>query len=318
MDIFNDISKRRNPCCVALGFFDGVHVGHRALLTSMIRYAAEHSLTSCVFTFSKPPSAVLSPGKASSGVIMTENERIDAVAALGADVCFDVDFDRFKNISAEDFVKKILVGQLNAAAVFCGFNFRFGKNAEGNTETLHSLCAELGVRLFVTPPVYSGEDIVSSSRIRRLIEDGKIFDANRLMRRPFAISGEVVHGLQNGRSAGIPTLNQLIPSGRVMPRFGAYASFAVIGGKRLRAVTNIGVRPTVSGSGVNCETHILDEFGRDIYGENVCTQLLWFERGERKFESLDALALQIRADIDHIEQLDIYERYISGDDFDGC
>ena len=308
MQIINDIHKLNEPCCVALGFFDGTHTGHRRLLLSMKEHAERNGLLPCVFTFSASPCAAL--GKAESRALQTFDQRIEGIKAYsGAKLCFAVDFVKYREITAKDFIDDILIDKLGAKAVFCGFNFRFGKNAAGDTALLRERCARYGAEVFVTDPVCSGGETVSSSRIRRLIAGGKVFEANSLLAKPFSIGGVVVHGKENGRTVGIPTLNQPLPEGFVVPRFGAYASFAVIEGKRYRAVTNIGVRPTVSGQGVNCETHILEPIDGELYGKEVLTELLWFERDERKFADLGELAAQIHRDIDHINELKIYEMY---------
>lgn len=315
MQIETELSQQLEPCCIALGFFDGVHMGHRRIIDSMKEYAAEKHILSAVFTFSSSPAAAL--GKASSRSLMTADDKTAAFAAMNIDKCFIPDFYAYKNISADDFVEKILIKQLNAKALFCGYNYRFGKFAAGSCALLAEICEKYGVEVFVSAPVCSGDSTVSSSRIRDLIESGKMLEANSLMQSPFTISGAVAHGLENGRTVGIPTINQAIPEGFVVPRFGAYASFAVVDGVRYDSVTNIGTRPTVSGHGVNCETHILENFSGELYGRDVRTQLLWFERDEKKFGSLKELAKQISHDIEHINNLKIYELYKSGEYLNG-
>ena len=310
MQIFNEIVRQSEPCCVALGFFDGTHKGHQRLLLSMNDYASENDLTPCVFTFLQSPCAAL--GKRESRALQSFDHRLNGIAAYsGAKRCFAVDFAKYRDVGAADFVENIIIEQLNAKAVFCGFNFSFGKNAEGDSSLLREICARHNVEVFVTEPVCVDGETVSSTRLRRLIADGKVFDANSLLALPFEIEGEIVHGRENGRTVGIPTINQQIPEGFVVPRFGVYASFAIVDHKRYDAVTNIGVRPTVAGEGVNCETFILDKITAPLYGKIVSTQLLWFERDERKFSSLNELSKQIRRDIAHIKKLKIYDIYKS-------
>ncbi|MBQ1389685.1 MAG: bifunctional riboflavin kinase/FAD synthetase [Clostridia bacterium] len=311
MKIYYETIKQDAPCCVALGFFDGVHTGHRALLGAMNSYATSHDLNSCVFTFSHSPCALL--GKKESRALQTLPQRLSDIEEFsGAQCCYAVDFWKYREMSAENFVFDILVKTLNVRAVFCGFNFRFGKGASGDTSTLKNMLTPLGIEVFVIAPVCSSGETVSSSRIRRLIENGEMMSANSMLAHPFCISGEVVHGKQNGRTVGIPTINQSLPEGFVIPKMGAYASFAVISKTRIRAVTNIGLRPTISSNNtINCETHLLDDFSGDLYGEDISTELLWFEREERKFDDLNALAKQIRFDINHITELNIYERYLA-------
>lgn len=308
METFSEIKQLDTPCCAALGFFDGVHKGHRQLLRSMREYSEENGLCSCVFTFRQSPCALL--GKNTSRSLQTFDDRISAIEEFsGANLCFAVDFLKYKDIAADKFVHDILINTLGAKAAFCGFNFRFGRNAEGTPQLLSEIFEENGGSVFVINPVCADGETVSSTRIRKLISDGNISDANALLAHPFSIGGVVAHGKENGRKVGIPTINQELPDGFVVPRFGVYASFVYIDGERFEAVTNIGVRPTVSGVGVNCETHILNAADLDLYSKNVRTELLFFERGERKFSGLDELARQISRDISHIREMNIYDRY---------
>ena len=311
MKLYHDIIKQNEPCCAALGFFDGVHTGHQRLMRSMYEYAAANALAPCVFTFAESPCAML--GKSESSALQTFCQRIAAIEEISrAEKCFAVDFVKYKDVTPEDFIENILIEELNVKAVFCGFNFHFGKNAGGDPAVLEHLCAKHDVRAFVTERVSADGETVSSTRLRRLIREGKISEANRLLAHPFCIDGAVVHGKENGRTVGIPTINQRLPDGFVVPRFGVYASLVSVGGAKHRAITNVGVRPTVNGSGVTVETHILDKTEGELYGETVKTELLWFERDERKFADLNDLAAQIHRDIAHISELNIYDMYKDG------
>ena len=301
MKLFYDIFPQETPCCVALGFFDGMHTGHRRLMLSMKKYAAENDLLPCVFTFSDSPCALL--GKAESRALQTFKQRIAAVEEFsGAEKCFAVDFEKYRDVAAVEFVEDILIGKLNARAVFCGFNFRFGKNAQGSTELLSDICKRHGVSAFVIEPVCADGETVSSTKLRRLIREGKVAAANELLAHPLCIDGEIIHGRENGRKVGIPTVNQDLPEDFIVPRFGVYASRVTVDGKKYRSITNIGTRPTVNGSGVNCETHILEEIGGELYGKSVSTELLGFVRDERRFDSLEQLAEQIKLDIAYINR----------------
>lgn len=306
MQIYNTIEPS-SPCCIALGCFDGIHIGHQKIIRSMCSYAQESGLESAVFTFSSSPAAVL--GKAPKRVLISKSDKMHTLETLGVDKCFSVDFTSVRNISPEDFIKQILIGTLNARAVFCGFNFRFGKLAKGDCETLSRICGENGIEAFVSSPVCYGDKAVSSSRIRELIENGDILTANRLLAHPFSVEQIITEGKHNGRTVGIPTVNQNLPDGFVTPRFGVYASFVYIDGKRYEGITNVGVRPTVGGTDKNMETHILSRFYGDMYGKNVRTELLEFVRDERKFDNLEQLAAQIKKDIAYIYDNSIYNKY---------
>lgn len=306
MQIYSTI-KSINPCCIALGCFDGIHIGHQRIINSMCSYAKENNLCSAVFTFDVSPAALL--GKSPRRSLFSRDDKMDILEKIGVEYCFSVDFSSVRNISPEDFVKDILIDKLGVQAVFCGFNFHFGKNAEGTSDILSELCSRYGIKAFVSSPVCYGDKAVSSGRIRDLIEKGDVLTANRLLYKPFSVEQVITEGKRNGRTVGIPTINQNIPEGFVIPRFGVYASFVYIDGKRYESVTNVGVRPTVGGSNKNIETHILGRFYGDLYGKRVRTQLLEFIRDEKKFESLEKLAEQIQADIAYIKRSSFYNKY---------
>ena len=307
MQIFNTIQRQNPPSCVAVGCFDGIHIGHQKIISDMCAYAKKNNLTSTVFTFPTSPAALL--GKSPQRAIMTQSDKMKTLESLGVEKCFSIDFMTIRNTSAEDYIKKILLENLRAKAVFCGFNYRFGKQALGSSEYLHDVCSKFDVDTFISSPICYGGSVVSSSRIRTLIENGEIHTANKLLGKPFSVEQTIVEGKHNGRTVGIPTVNQNLPLEFVTPRFGAYASFAIIDGTRHEAITNVGTRPTVGGIGKNVETHILGDFNGNIYGKTVRTELLYFIRDERKFDSLTELSQQIRHDIDSVYEHNIYQKY---------
>lgn len=304
MQCFNMLQKQKAPSCTALGCFDGVHIGHRAIISAMCNYAHKNNFTSSVFTFTDSPAAFF--GKTPQRVLMSRSDKMKTLDELGVEKCYSLEFAQLVNTSPERFVKDILIETLNTKAVFCGFNYRFGKSAAGDTELLRKLCNQYGVDVFVTEPVCMDNIAVSSSRIRELIENGNISVANKLLAQPFSIELPIVEGKHNGRTVGIPTVNQTPPAEFVTPKFGVYASFAIIDGKKYEAVTNVGVRPTVGAGAKNYETHILGEFCGELYGQTVRTQLLDFVRSEKKFDSLEALSKQIQSDIKYIYDNDIF------------
>lgn len=307
MQIFNNIERQTSPSCVAVGCFDGIHIGHQKIISDMCSYAKENNFTSTVFTFPTSPAAML--GKTPRRAIMTQSDKMKFLESLGVEKCFSIDFMTIKDTSAEEYIKNILLENLRAKAVFCGFNYRFGKQAQGDSEFLHDVCSKLGVETFISSPICCDESVVSSSRIRTLIENGEILTANKLLGKPFSVEQTIVEGKHNGRTVNIPTVNQNLPPEFVTPRFGAYASFAVIDGKEFEAITNVGTRPTVGGVNKNVETHILGGFGGNLYGKTVRTELLYFIRDERKFDNLTQLSEQIKLDIDFVYKNKIYEKY---------
>lgn len=307
MQIFNSTEPQQQPACVAVGCFDGIHIGHQKIIRAMCDYARKNNLISTVFTFTASPASVL--GKAPHRALMSQNEKAKMLESLGVEKCFTIDFLNVRSISPEDYITDILIKNLGAKAVFCGFNYRFGKNAEGNTDLLQKICGENGVKTFISDPVCFGDSVVSSSRIRTLIEKGEILTANQLLGKPFSIEETIVEGKHNGRTVGVPTINQNLPPEFVTPRFGVYASFAYVDGKRYEAVTNIGTRPTVEGVEKNIETHILENFSGELYGKTVRTELLYFVRDERKFSSLTELSEQIKHDVEFIYTNELFKKY---------
>ncbi|MCR4563461.1 MAG: bifunctional riboflavin kinase/FAD synthetase [Clostridiales bacterium] len=283
-----------NKTSVALGTFDGLHKGHREVISQAVKTAEEKSFEPTVMLFDVHPQSVLK-GVTPPG-LMTDEKREETIHSLGAKtVTFE--FKRILNLTKEEFFYNIISGVLNAGAVSCGENFRFGKNAEGNVGYLKTECEKNGVILSVLPIVKVDGESVSSTKIRSFIQNGEIEKANRMLGRNFSFSSTVLDGKHLGRKLGIPTINQLIGDGLVRPKKGVYASFTTVDGKKYKSVTNIGLRPTVENTlNVNCETHILD-FSGNLYGKNPEIELVSYIRDEKKFESVNELREQIERDI---------------------
>ncbi len=307
MQIIYNIETIHEPSCIAVGCFDGVHIGHQKIITDMCLHAKENNLTSTVFTFPLSPAALL--GKSPQRSLTSQNDKMNLLSSLGVQKCFSIDFMNIRNVTAEDYINEILFRKMNAKAVFCGFNYRFGKQAQGDIMLLKDICTGLNIETFISEPICYENSIVSSSRIRTLIEEGSLYSANKLLGRPFSIEQSVVEGKHNGRTIGFPTINQNFPSGFTIPHSGVYASFIHIDGKRYEAVSNVGTRPTVGGTNVNLETHILGGFNKNIYGKTVRCELLYFIRSEKAFKGLNELAEQINNDIKYICNNSIYQKY---------
>lgn len=277
------------PTALALGCFDGVHIGHAAV----IRAAMETGKPSAVVTFRQPPSTVLKGDGAQT--LMTDALREKVLDGMGLDALIYLDFPDVRDLSPEAFIRGVLVEKFHAAFVFCGFNYRFGKGACAGPQELMDLCARLGIRGVCIDPVCVGGRPVSSTRIRALIAHGEMEQAAEMLGRPFSLSLPVVHGHMLGRRLGSPTINQRIPGGHIVPRFGVYASAAAVDGRIWPAVTNVGIHPTVSPDGILVETHILGYSG-DLYGREIPVEFIRFLRPERKFEDTAQLKAQIRQD----------------------
>lgn len=286
------------PSAVALGFFDGLHLGHIAVVQRvLLRKGAipQGSLSSVVFTFNDKTALPKFREKKGSCII-TYEQKAELFEQAGVDFLYAPDFGEVKDFSARAFVEKILSERLCAAYVVCGYDFRFGKGGEGDPAALSALCGEYGIACEIVPPVKAEGEIVSSTEIRRLIRLGEIEKANRFLGYELSYALPVVRGNEIGRTIGFPTINQKIPDHMVCPKNGVYKSWAVVGGKTYRGITNIGVKPTVTDRGETVmETHIIG-FDGDLYGKTVKVSLRGYLRGEVKFESLSALKAQLTYD----------------------
>ncbi len=273
---------------VSLGIFDGVHIGHRAVLNS----ANKSGLKTAVFTFLSETVTT----KGNKGVIYTDKRKLELLKSLSVEYIFAPKFSDFKDMPAEDFVKAVLVGVFNAGEVFCGEDFRFGKGAAAGADDLCELCRRYGIKLNVTPPVMYKGQAVSSTRIKNALISGDISSANDMLYEKFGYFEKVIHGNEIGRTLRFPTVNQAIPEKTVLPRFGVYLTEVEVFGKTYRGVSNVGVKPTVGNKEPLIETHILD-FSGDLYGESLKVKLIKFLREEKRFASLNELKRQVDFDI---------------------
>ncbi len=278
------------PTAVALGFFDGVHLAHRKILNGAVLSKAE-GLLPTVFTFKSLFK------KAPTGELTTAKEKSQIFETLGIDALIIADFEHIKDFSPEEFVKEILHEKLNAKKVFCGYNYRFGKGAEGDIFALKEICRKYDIEVFVTQELALNGEEVSSTQIKKLLAEGDVTKANTLLSTIYSFEGEIIHGEKLGRRLGTPTLNIELSERKFLPRFGVYAAEVAIDGNRYRAVLNLGKKPTVKGDEkVTLEAYLLDVTG-DFYGNFARAELLEFLRDEQKFSSLEELKKAIHADI---------------------
>lgn len=284
----------KKPRAVALGIFDGVHIGHRAVIlrAAGVEIPNAGHVTSAVFTFTQPPWAL---PKDSAWELVSREQKETVLEGLGVEEWIQIDFNAIRNFTPEEFVRDFLHEKLDARRVCCGFNYHFGKNGAGNAETLTKLCDPLGIEVEVVPAVMVDGQPVSASRIRRLIESGEVEEAAKLLGRPFTIDFEVVGGRKLGRLLGTPTINQPLPAHFVRPRYGVYATSVEVDGRVTHGVTNVGIRPTVGSDGPLAETWIAG-FDGDLYGRRVPVSLIKFLRPEQKFASVEDLQKQILKD----------------------
>lgn len=276
---------------VALGYFDGLHLGHVYVISKAL---SQKGLAPAVFTFNCDTTL---PKFAKQEDIISFENKCEMLGKMGVEYLFAPDYAEVCGLDYERFVSDILVKKLNIGFACCGGSFRFGKNGEGNPGLLKELAVKYGFSAYIAEDICLDGEPVSSTRIRELIREGKIEEANRLLGYELSFKLPVVYGNKIGRKLSFPTINQIIPDTNVIPRFGAYKSFAQVDGKNLRAVTNIGIRPTVSNANeVVMETHILN-FSGDLYGKEIAVSLCGFLRGEKKFADLSELKEQIARDV---------------------
>ena len=287
---------------LALGNFDGVHRGHRKILDRVQRVASERGATAVVMTFDPHPPRVVRPDKAPP-LLMTTAQRLEAIAAAGlhgaAIVRFTPEMSRW---DPETFVKTVLVDWLRVAEVWVGANFLFGHDRSGNFTLLRTLGAHYNFKAEKIDPVRYKDFVVSSTRIRRLIGEGRVDEAGALLGHQYFVDGTVVRGDQRGRLIGFPTAN-LSTENELLPPHGVYATTTTIDGVVRPSVTNVGVRPTVDRSGVTqVETHLFN-FNQELYGQTVRVGFVQRIRDERAFDSVDALRAQIGADCERARML---------------
>ena len=283
-----------NPV-LALGNFDGLHRGHAKIIDRVRRRAGERGGTPAVMTFDPHPSRVVRPDKAPP-LVMTTAQKLEALAAAGLHGAAIVRFTpALSQWDPEMFVRTVLVDWLRVAEVWVGANFLFGHDRSGNFTMLRTLGARYGFKAEKIDPVRYKEFVVSSTRIRRLISEGRVDEAAALLGHEYALDGTVVTGDRRGSQIGFPTAN-LCTENELYPPDGVYATTARVGEVVYPSITNIGVRPTVTADGRRTvETHIFD-FNRDLYGTAIRIGFVQRLRDERAFESIDALKTQIAAD----------------------
>ncbi len=276
----------------ALGFFDGVHLGHRQLLRECVRLAADTGRSPCAVTFDLPPAAVL--GKTQPNMLTTPQDRARLLHRFGMEEVYTCHANaQTLSVSARDFLEALLAR--GAEGFVCGYDYRFGCGGAGSAETLRMFCRERGFPCVIVPQQCMDGEKISSTRIRAALARGDLDTANRLLGHRHVLSGRVVGGQQLGRTIGVPTANLQLPPGVVCPAHGVYACTTELGGVRYRTVTNIGTRPTVHGSGVTVESWIAD-FRGDLYGSELTLEFCRFLRPERKFDTLEDLRAQILLD----------------------
>ncbi|MBO5970508.1 MAG: riboflavin biosynthesis protein RibF [Clostridia bacterium] len=280
---------------LALGSFDGFHLGHRAVIDAAVALAKELNAEPAVFCFDVPP-ACYAPGSTVK-ILGDKNERKELFAARGISSLFVAGFEELRGLDARDFITEILMKECGAVGVVCGFNFAFGKNRAGTPILLRDYFKD---RVITLDPIYNGELPVSSSRIRAAITDGDVELAASMLGRRYSITCEVSEGRKDGRKLGFPTINQHPDEKRAIPSHGVYVTKAILpNGQAFPSVTDVGLAPTLDQSGrVRLETHLLDTF---IENSPSSAKIEFIERirGEFVFNSIDELKAQISSDVEY-------------------
>lgn len=296
MEIVKGFKKFRNfagNSIIAIGNFDGVHLGHQKVLRFLSRIAKRKNLYPLVLTFSPHPEKIL--GKKRTKMIQTLAQRARDVGKFGIKTVLIVPFSKkFRSLSSRDFIEEVVVKTLRVKAVVIGEGFRFGKNRKGNISLLRRLALRYKFRVYSVPPVKKNRNTVSSSLIRRLLESGEVEKAKTFLGRYYEIEGEVVKGKSRGKILGFPTANietrnEIIPGG-------IYITTTQIGQEAFPSLTNVGSRPTFGELKTSVESHIID-FNRNLYGKKIRINFIKKIRDEKKFEAEDDLARQIIKDL---------------------
>lgn len=301
MKLFDGLDMLAEPLrasTVAIGTFDGIHVGHQAIICAAVQDAAAHHRQSLVFTFDRHPADLLAPDRAPD-YLTTPLQRNRYVADLGVDGLVVAKFDRaLANLSPDAFVDQILRTALGAKTIVVGDNFAFGRNRSGDVAFLEASQRKYGFMLTALQPVIVAGGPASSTRVRDLLRAGNIAEAQLVLGHPYWLAGTVIEGQKLGRQLGYPTANLSLQWRQVVPHDGIYAvSVRLEEGREVGGACSIGDRPTVEGAGRSIETYLLD-FDEDLYGRSLEIRFVQRLRAEEKFETLEALRAQMARDVD--------------------
>ena len=290
------------PAVIALGVFDGVHVGHQALVRDMIAIARERNSAACVLTFDRDPDQVVTPDHPQKQ-LTTFEDKLTLLSDIGPDVILVVPFDEWLALlTPDDFCIDVLLDAAEPIACVVGYDFRFGTRASGDADTLRALGALHGFQVITHSLVHADGAPVTSTRIRALVAEGDVGAAARLLGRPHRLRGEVAHGKGLGAKLGTPTANVAISSEFALPADGVYAGWATVPMGRFPAAISVGIPPTIPGATCDLEAHLIG-FEGDLYGQDITLEFLERIRAQRSFASHDELAAAIAADVTRIAEL---------------
>lgn len=291
--------ESKKESIIALGNFDGVHLAHRELLEEVVKTSKETGIKSSILIFENHTKNTID--HKDQRIITSNRKKYQILQDIGIDIVYEIQFtENVMKIDPVDFVLNFLFSNLKIKGIIVGYDYRFGYKASGDTELLKKICSEQDIILKVINPITLDGEIVSSTLIRKLIRDGDIKKANKLLGYEYTMDCEVIHGKKLGSKMGFPTANLNLLSNYVIPKFGVYNSKIKINGRIYKAATNIGKNPTVENSGMRIEASILD-FDEKIYGEKLELILLDYIRPELVFDNIKDLFDQINKDINLVK-----------------
>ena len=291
-------NEDRFETAVALGNFDGVHIGHKKLIGKMVESAKELNLRPSILLFTNHTKRTII-GDAPS-LLTSNSQKEDLIGSIGVETVYKIKFDeKLMKLKAEDFVKDILIDRLRAKVVVVGFDYRFGHKAMGDSDLLKSLGDKYGFKVIVMEPVYLGDILVSSTKIRDLIKEGNLKLANSMLGRNYQVIGRVISGNKIGRKLGYPTANLELIEDFTIPKLGVYRTKTTLHGKTYLSATSVGHNPTFHNRDIRIECHIID-FDEKIYDQYLSLDFIEYLREEIKFEKVEDLKVQIEEDIKSI------------------
>ena len=294
MEYVNYTNFHFQNTAVSLGKFDGIHIGHQRLMDCILSYK-EKGLKAVVFSFLVHPGALL--GGSELSLSLTEKEKQYKLRKMGIDVLVSYPFSKeMLSMEPEQFIKEILVEKLDAKVIVIGEDFRFGHKRRGDAALLREFASQYGYEVQVFEKVRIEGEIVSSTNVRKAVQEGNMGVVQQMLGEPYSITGEVVHGRKLGRELGMPTANVIPDKQKLLPPSGVYVSRTLVDGIWYEGITNIGVKPTITEEKIKLAETFLFDYHGDLYGKEIRTNLYYFERPEQKFDSLDALKKQMEED----------------------
>jgi riboflavin kinase/FMN adenylyltransferase len=305
----DSIDEPFDETSLAIGTFDGVHIGHQQLISEAVSDSHRHQRPSVIFTFDRHPMELIHPDRF-PGYLTTPEQKIKYIESLGCDHMVIARFDSsLRDTDADDFLQKVAHGLMGAKTIYVGEDFRFGRKQAGDVLFLKKRQAVYGYELHARSLVLMNGMKVGSSEIRQLLKVGAILEANEMLSRPYTLAGEVIEGKHLGRTLGYPTANLQRKTAQIIPADGIYATRVRWNGKLWKGAASIGFRPTVGGSERTIETFLLD-FDENLYGQNIEVEFFHRLREERHYPTLDLLKAQIARDVEETDRLIDLERDI--------